>query len=148
MNESIKIKDKFVDSTGVVHNKELLSVILEELNKNKIYNSGTNSSGSWIKWENGIMICFGKKTFENVDVRNHWGNVFETADKFNFGSFPQEFTDTPSVGFNQIEGGTVYLEAPGTTSTRIADTWFMSPVERSNNTITFTYFAIGFWEQR
>ena len=47
-----KIKnDMFIDSSSIMHNKELLSKIV-------IHDSGNNSNGSWIRWENGLMICF------------------------------------------------------------------------------------------
>ena len=54
MSKSIKLKENtYWDSTSITHNKELLSTKV-------INSSGSNSNGSWIKFEDGTMICYKK----------------------------------------------------------------------------------------
>lgn len=46
--------------------------------------SGSNSNGNWIKFANGIMICYGEVSIAS----NNWGGTF---------TFPQTFISNPFV---------------------------------------------------
>lgn len=69
MSESIKFKENtYWDSTSITHNKELLSTKI-------INSSGSNSNGSWIKFEDGTMICY--NTFQaTADVSLAWNYIY------------------------------------------------------------------------
>lgn len=57
MSKSIKLtNDTYLDSTGIAHNQELLSNII---NNKTIYDSGNNENGYYTRWNDGTMICRG-----------------------------------------------------------------------------------------
>ncbi len=114
-----------------------------------IVESGSNDNGSWIKYSDGSMICYGNKDV-TLDCSQTWGNLFVGRYE-NYISFPQEFIDIPLL---QIH----------TRSTTNASSWLISydktTVSKSNfyevdiaratanNSvpITITFIAIGKWK--
>ena len=67
MSKSFKFKNNMhLDSTGIVHNKELLSDILNE----KIFNMiGTKGTNGYCKLPSGLVLCWGSEdslTFEKT----------------------------------------------------------------------------------
>lgn len=83
MSKSLKFSNSnYLDSTSIVHKKELLS--------NKvIYDSGSNSSGKWIRFEDGTMICYHIVTPDTQNTEYHYYSCLW--------SFPQAFAETPFV---------------------------------------------------
>ena len=114
-----------------------------------IVESGSNDNGSWIKYSDGTMICYGSKDV-TLDCSQAWGNLFVGRYQ-NYISFPQEFIDIPLL---QIH----------TRSTTNASSWLISydstTVSKSNfyevdiarataNSsvpITIIFIAIGRWK--
>ena len=154
MSKSIKLKNNtYIDSSGVTHNRTLLSTILSDfttkinnlLGRVYIQESGSNSDGNYIKYSNGIMICYGAKTFTK-DVTSAWGSIYETATAFSLGNFPKAFIEKPSCIINCLAGTTVWVESQNTTETVIGNTWVMRPVSTPNCNFTLSYIAIGKWK--
>lgn len=52
--------------------------------------SGSNENGSWIKYEDGTMICYKIENFGSVDFNDSWGALYETAG-LSLGNFPVPF---------------------------------------------------------
>lgn len=112
-----------------------------------IIESGTNDNGSWIRFSDGTLICYGRRAFSNVNITTVWGSVYETATKYDFGNFPHQFIDTPILSMEQIDGTTVYRETIGGTGrSNLGSTWFNSPVQKSGASFVFGYIAIGRWK--
>lgn len=120
-----------------------------ELTENKFYGfeSGENANGRWIKYADGTMICWGERTFTNINITTAWGSVYETATKNDFGTFPQAFISRPSISITPHFGVSCYIEIlEGLSATNIGKTWFMCPVQRTNiASLSFNYMAIGKW---
>ena len=58
--KSIKLKnDNYFDSSGIVHNQELLSTILSNIKDNK---------SNYAKMEDGTLICWGKTNLVNISA--------------------------------------------------------------------------------
>lgn len=70
-----------------------------------IIESGSNSNGTWLKYDNGIMICY-KKFSGTAKITQSWYNLYETpsSEALDFGNYPQEFIEAPLV-FTQFSGG-------------------------------------------
>lgn len=70
-----------------------------------IIETGSNSNGSWIKYDNGIMICY-KNFSGTAKITQSWYTLYETssANALDFGNYPQEFKETPLL-FTQFYGG-------------------------------------------
>ena len=64
--KSIKLKnDNYFDSSGITHDRELLSTILSNIKDNK---------SNYMKLENGTLICWGKTNKYNISY-NYTENV-------------------------------------------------------------------------
>ena len=91
MSKSIKLKENtYWDSTSITHNKELLSTKV-------INSSGSNSNGSWIKFEDGTMICY-KKISGTTNINLTWYSLYR-ADVY-IGLMPCEFVETPTITYS------------------------------------------------
>lgn len=105
---------------------------------------GSNSNGNYIKYNNGIMICYGSKTFSNLNVTSAWGSMYECT--VNLGSFPVSFIESPHIAVSCSGGTTVFVEALNVNATSIGNTWFMRPVSTSGLSCSISYIAIGKWK--
>lgn len=114
-----------------------------------IVESGSNDNGSWIKYSDGNMICYGSKDV-TLNCSQSWGNLFVGRYE-NHISFPQEFIDIPLL---QIH----------TRSTTNSSSWLISydkttvsksnfyevdvarAIANSSVPITIIFIAIGKWK--
>ena len=136
--------DKILRSQNIEYNNQSLK---DYLDKNTIYDSGTNSNGIWIRYKNGIMICIKKIKFTNVVIDKVWGSVYETANVVNFGNYAQEFIEIPSVSIDLADGSTCFCESfSGRTKKSIGSTWLWKPAVEADGTMTFDIIAIGKWK--
>ena len=74
MSKSIKFKDEaYLDSSSIVHNKELLSEYLAERNNLRIYSTIETKIGTWIDGKPIYrkVINVGKLTQQNNNFYNH-----------------------------------------------------------------------------
>ena len=58
------------------------AVLAGLLGATEIEETGRNSDGTWIKWKNGYMICFGSRQ-ATVSISKAWGSLFETESSLN-----------------------------------------------------------------
>lgn len=66
---------------------------------NDVVDSGTNSNGSWIKYDDGILICHNAQSF-TVDIATQWGSIYTSeGSATGFNNFPVEFISAPTVTF-------------------------------------------------
>ena len=121
---------------------------------NGIVESGSNENGNWIKFNDGTMICTATKVFENIDVNNSWGNLYETAE-LTLGNFPQQFISTPT-GINCImitntntnnKGSAGFIEyIVETTNTSWGKTAIAKATSSVVANIGLSLIAIGKWK--
>ena len=121
---------------------------------NSIIESGSNENGNWIKYSDGTMICTATKLFENIDVNNSWGNLYETAE-LTLGSFPQQFISTPT-GINCLmitnsnssgKGSAGFIEyIVETTNTSWGKTAIAKATSSVAANIGLSLIAIGKWK--
>lgn len=136
MAKSIKLKNNiYIDSTSIVHNKNLLNEILEE---NIIEGKGDNTNGSYIKYKNGILICFGNKAGTS-NIQDYW-NYKKVSSSI---TFANSFISAPSISVSC--GATAYLSINVYNKTK---TGFSFDVIKAsnNNDYNMSYFAIGQWK--
>lgn len=136
--------NKMLRSENIEYKNNILTYFLDN---NTIYDSGTNTNGSWLKYANGIMICIKKIKFTNVIIDKAWGSVYEIANVFNFGNYAQEFIEIPSVSIDLADGSTCFCESfSGRTKKSIGSTWLWKPAVEADGTMTFDIIAIGKWK--
>ena len=117
MSKSIKLKDDtYIDSTGIVHNRDLLSTILgnlsslntnnksnlvdainEVLNTDKEIDDFYNSNGNgYIRFNNGFQICWLTKTNQTLGG-TAWSGTSVWFSDHTMGNWLSAFTDIYAV---------------------------------------------------
>ena len=66
---------------------------------NGIVESGSNENGSWVKYNNGIMICYNSQFFGSTPVTKTTTvtGIHQSEDKLTLNNFPMEFISEPTV---------------------------------------------------
>jgi len=107
-----------------------------------------DSGTGYIKYSDGTMIQYGKKTFTELNITTSWwGSFYETADAQQFGNWPIAFTEPPIITATLTSGQPVFLEGlQGTSGTNIGYAYLWSPAKKENITAIFDYIAIGKWK--
>lgn len=126
--------------TAVKSIQNTLSTIIE---------SGSNSNGTWIKYDNGIMICY-KNFSGTVKITQSWYSLYETsaANALDFGNYPQSFIETPLV-FTQFYGGNSQWVNGWVDNTRTASKVGKAVVCSASSKTAGAYYniiAIGKWK--
>lgn len=146
MSQSIKLNNNnYIDSTGITHNRELLSTIL---NNKIIYDSGSNSNGNWIRFTDGTMIQYGKVeknvTISTRSSATQW--YYDDGYKVNF---PKNFISTSYFStVTNYYGGNITLNVYSLTAQSTSGFEFnlSCSITITNATINFGWFAIGWWK--
>lgn len=139
MAKSIKLNDdNYIDSTGVVHNKQLLENFI-------VVDSGNNENGSYIKYGDGTMVCYGKVTF-NAST-SAWGNL-QVYDYKQSIPFPMAFINDDIVVTAQCNNTTYSFitGALGVEKDAIKQISIIRGNAVTNASVTVVYFAIGKWK--
>lgn len=77
---------------GIYDNSTTLQTITTTVQN--IIQSGSNANGSYIKYSDGTMICYGNYSF-NSSNSDYWGNFYR-SENYTI-NFPQGFSTTPIV---------------------------------------------------
>lgn len=111
---------------------------------NVIIESGSNSKGSYTKWEDGTMICSALVTGTS-NLSDYWGQFKRTNENIPV-TFPMPFVNIPIV----VATGTAY---EGVVSVligdRLKDQFKFTALKPNANTGTnyaFLYQAMGKWK--
>jgi len=108
------------------------------------FESGSNSNGDYIKFNDGTMICY--KTVAGVaDMSTPWGSLYEGT--LALGDWPETFISMPKVNVTNISGTGAIIECfsprPTTTS---AGTVFLTRTTSGPGSVELNVFAIGRWK--
>ena len=130
-----------------IHTKNDNGVYEEFYEDNGIVESGSNENGNYIKYVDGTMICYGKKTFQ-VDINTTTGALYSgTID--NALTFPQKFVGLPGyVSVNSTHNEDYYfcfVQGVVHNSSGITTISLLKPIAVSTQ-IPLTYLAIGRWK--
>ena len=110
---------------------------------NSIVENGTNDNGSWIKFADGTMICYG--SFELV-LNNFvaWGSLY-SQDYENPHNFPQTFTSINTCLLENSGNAAAFISRVAYDTNGITK---LSPTRPTTSTATYTfsYIAIGKWK--
>ena len=107
-----------------------------------ISESGSNSNGNYIKFEDGTMICYTQKSLE-IACTAQWITLYEGGTSA--GDLPMTFSSTPicMVSNTQPDG---YLEGIRDTTTTSWGTVRMALPVSGTRTFSVTLLAIGKWK--
>ena len=101
--------------------------------------------GSYIKYEDGTMVCRGKKTV-SISINTAWGSLFYG----NVGKipFPKPFIDYPDVSYtNKGARAIIVTSSSNNSKTQTGDIDLCRPTaDSSNQSYTVGYVAVGNWK--
>lgn len=145
----IEFKDKPNTTTPI--NANNLNNNFSDLDNRSIYESGSNEKGNYIKFNDGTMICTGKKELSSVAITNSINNgaFFASELLTSFADFPVTFIGKPTSFSMSVSSGGGYgawiqkMYPPSATNInnfRIIGTW------NSTQNFEVSYIAIGKWK--
>lgn len=111
---------------------------------NKILETGTNTDGTYIKYEDGTLVCYGDKVLGITNCNSAVGSVFYTP-QLNIGVYPINFTSIPTVNIT-IKGILGIAEFTSQTKTEIGKIYLFNGSPRTGVNIIVSYYAIGRWK--
>lgn len=118
---------------------------------NGIVESGSNSKGSWIKYNNGTMIVTRETNEIAIDVNVSWGNIFVGGD-YNEWEFPVPFIKVPNLVLVDVNSTTsngcfkTSYEPTMITKNSIKNVYVGRGTSASNVTVKIHILAIGKWK--
>ena len=159
MAQSIKLNNNnYIDSTGITHNRELLSNIIDTnvsllnglINNKTIYDSGSNNTGSYIRFTDGTMVCYRTTGEFTIDINNAWGSIYYGKNT-NQWNYAKDFISTPVVIYDVISSSSTgeikaYYEAPVITNSYISNISVGRPVATAGVKVKLWFIAIGKWK--
>ena len=110
---------------------------------NSIVESGSNDNGSWVKFADGTMICYGSFDLY-LDNFVAWGSLY-SQDYENPLNFPQTFTSINACLVENSGNAAAFISRVAYNTNGITK---LSPARptASTSTYTFSYIAIGKWK--
>lgn len=109
-----------------------------------------NTNGTALKYADGTMICYGKKTYSNVvSTTDYWGVTNRTPEDM-YCDYPATFISLPTtiVNYRSNQGGCLGLFQAGTPTTTKTGNYGVAVAKSStsNRDIYLDYIAIGRWK--
>lgn len=109
----------------------------------KVIEEGSNSNGSYRKWESGILECW-IRTTEQIALNNAYGNLYLNNWVW---AFPVPFISAPTVTCSEFHWGTGGSWGTVANSTTASATLRgIDNVSRAKNSTAISAYAIGRWK--
>ncbi len=117
---------------------------LAESAKKHITESGSNSNGRYIKFDDGTMICYSNRDC-SAPPNSPRGTLYSTGSEG--WTFPSTFISTPSIFINEVKGVGNCWGALGNIATTTTGTSFqLFRASSGANISTAGLYAIGRWK--
>lgn len=105
--------------------------------------NGSNSNGNYIKYTNGLMICYASKSL-TLDITGAFeGEYFEATGDINF---PSNFANAPIVTVSLVQNNALLKYNHVNIYTNKFTGYISKLQSKSNVTVTIEYIAIGQWQ--
>lgn len=111
----------------------------------EVEDTGSNANGNWIKYENGVMICWDSIVVDDQAISDSYGALYLGTRII---SFPVEFKETPSVSCSTFRYGTSASWGFVSTASKTAATLrALDVAPRATGTdCEIAWMAIGRWK--
>ena len=110
----------------------------------QIWESGSNANGTYIKFADGTMICYGAKEFTCPSLTTS-GNIY-LASGISLGLFPIAFLDPPRVSLAfTCANQRIWATQPSSTTTNLIFDVFAATATTAGNPAGAHFMAIGRW---
>lgn len=140
-------KTEWVNDSVPAINASNLNKIEQGIYDNS-FESGSNANGSYIKFNDGTLICYVRKVVNfSFSSSKKWGSVWE-SDATSLGNFPYTFYEVPIVSITNSSGTGGFIEGfYGTTTTAIGSMYMCRPLDTNiPQPYTLSIIAIGRWK--
>src|SRR5690625_4075924 len=105
---------------------------------------GENSNGQYIRYENGIQMCWHVEEYEDIDMTDESGSIYRSIGLS--WDYPKPFIDDNVVVSFSSSNSQIWIDSSGNgDSTRVPYRAFSGTSNRSRDFIVRT-FAIGQWK--
>ena len=91
---TVAIEGEIIQENDTATTENVYSASAVDNKLAQIIQSGSNANGSYIKYSDGTMICYGNYSF-NSSNSDYWGNFYR-SENYTI-NFPQGFSTTPIV---------------------------------------------------
>lgn len=140
MSTSYKFTDLLLDSTGIVHKKQLLKDVLDS-----IVESGENEVGTYIKFASGMLITI-HQVNQYLERTSQWGSMFETTQPANLGNYPIAFKYTPFIFLTLYNNNALFEAINEATNTTAGKVYLIAPTSNASQRYTIQVLSIGRWK--
>lgn len=142
-----KLNNERIASDSIVHELNDEHINLKSY-LNSIYESGSNSNGSYIKYNDGTMICY-KTVTGTVDLtEQYYGYFYHNADDkyFNLGDYARPFISRPICSITFRGGNSQWIGSiQNQSATHIGDLHIISVTSKTAGAY-YDVIAIGRWK--
>lgn len=118
------------------------------VNNVSIVDYGNSGNNYYIKYGNGVMVCYGKFT-PTVAINSTWGSLYAST-KITGPTFPVVFTRLDSIVYNVLKGPTVWIGTAEIGTTMPTSTgpqlYLISGATQSSTSYLISYVAYGTWK--
>jgi len=113
-----------------------------------VFDSGSNSNGSWLKLPDGTMICRQTKTFTSLAITTAVGAIYTSGDQsvthaVTFYAVPQVFT---SIRRNAANVGSHWTGGANTSDTTSIAYFQVMAYSSTTKTVNIDVLAVGRWK--
>ena len=119
--------------------------ILRRLEATEIVSSGSDSNGEWVRFADGLQICWKYETVTDQAIDNAYGDFFQDTREY---TFPKPFSETPAPLATIFKWGTGAswgtLHSVNTTTITVRGIDIQS--RATGTTCYIGYAAIGRWK--
>ena len=67
-----------------------------------IVEEGSNTDGNYIKYNSGLMICYKKLDFSNIEKSRNFNGFYITQTSLDLGNFAKPFIEIPTVSITLV----------------------------------------------
>lgn len=115
-----------------------------------VVESGSNENGSWLKFGNGVMICWHKVSLGNLSMMESGGTnryyyISSNGNNQMQWMFPKEFVMEPSVNISLESNGYSCVSLGSVIATYVLF-WTWAPYASEFRSCKLNCFAIGRWK--
>ena len=109
-----------------------------------VVNSGSNSNGDYIQFDDGTMICC-KVVTQRVAMTNSWGSLYEG--QMTLGDWPAPFLAKPYMSVHNRSGVGAMIESTGTgASATSCGSIYLARATSITNNVAVDVIGIGRWK--
>lgn len=112
---------------------------------NEVVESGNNETGIYVKFASGTLITI-HQVNQYLARTSAWGNMYETTQPANLGSYPIEFKYTPYIFLTLFNNNALFEAVKDTTKTSAGNVYLIAPTANESQVYTIQVLAIGRWK--